>query len=139
MLRAGLRASLGLGGGPMMGPAQKFIEAGVARPLLHSYLLRQWNDDEAVAWAKEGIDAPEAQLWKALSLRPTEAGRLARQGSSVVNTVREWWRAGIPVDEVADWIGAGLTPVEAADQRARGITAEQAATLRALRDEPDTV
>jgi hypothetical protein len=66
-----------------------------------------------------------------------EAGRLTRKGITVFETVRDWWRAGVPIDEVADWLGAGLKPEEAADQRARGVTAEQAATLRALRDEPD--
>jgi hypothetical protein len=113
-----------------------FVEAGVPPQMLHSYLARQWFDDEAVAWAKEGIDGAEASVWKALGLRPSEAGRLVRQGATLADTVRDWWRAGIPIGEVADWIGAGLTPKEAAGQRAKGITAEHAAALRALRDGP---
>lgn len=122
-------------------PMEKFMEAVQAGPmtpngLIESYLLRQWFDEVAISWAKEGIDAAEAQLWRELGLKPAEAVRLTRQGVTVFQTVRDWWRAGIPIDEVADWIGAGLKPEEAADQRARGITAEQAATLRALRDDP---
>lgn len=117
------------------GPVQAFVEAGVPPQMLHSYMARQWFDDEAVAWAKAGIDGAEAPVWKALGLRPHEAGRLERTGATLGGTVRDWWRAGIPIDEVADWIGAGLTPEKAADQRAKGITAEHAAALRALRYE----
>lgn len=125
---------LALGFVPPRGPLQRFA-AGAHPRVAHSYVMRQWVDDEAAAWAKEGIEAAEADLWKALGLRPGEAGRLATQGLSVAETVKSWWRAGIPVEEVADWIGAGLSPEEAAAQRARGITAEQAAALRALRDD----
>lgn len=116
---------------------EKFMEAGVPGQVMHSYMIRQWFDDIALAWAREGIDAADAQLWQELGLKPSEAGRLTRKGITVFETVRDWWRAGVPMDEVADWLGAGLKPEEAADQRARGVTAEQAATLRALRDEPD--
>lgn len=120
---------------------EKFLEEMRTRQIsgevVHSYLTLQWFDDVAISWAKEGVEAVEAQLWQELGLKPAEAARLTRQGVTVLQTVREWWRAGIPLDEVADWIGAGLRPDEAADQRARGITAEQAATLRALRDDPE--
>jgi hypothetical protein len=117
------------------GPLQKFLAAGARPEVVHSYVQRRWVDDEAAAWAAEGVEAAEANLWKALGLRPNEAGRLVKQGISMAETVTSWWRAGIPVEEVAEWIGAGLSPQEAANQRARGITAEQAATLRALRDD----
>jgi hypothetical protein len=116
---------------------EKFMQAGVPGQVMHSYMIRQWFDDTALTWAREGIDATEAQLWQELGLRAAEAARLTRQGTTVFQTVKDWWRAGIPIDEVAEWIGAGLKPEEAAEQRARGITAEQAATLRALRDEPN--
>src|SRR5260370_31241681 len=86
------------------------VEAGVPPQLLHGYMARQWFDEEAVAWATEGIDAAEAPVWKALGLHPNEAGRLARQGATLAATVSDWWRAGIPIGEVADWIGAGPTP-----------------------------
>ncbi len=134
--RAGSGRMLRRPGGPRS-DVDKFMQAGVPGQILHSYMARQWFDDIALSWAKEGIDAAEAQLWQELHLKPSEAGRLNRQGVTVSQTVRDWWRAGIPIDEVADWIGAGLKPDEAAEQRARGITAEQAATLRALRDEPE--
>jgi hypothetical protein len=120
-------------GRPGGGRAQKFIEAGGPPQMSHGYMTRRGSDDEAVAWAKAGIDGAEAPVWKALGLHPGEAGRLDRNGATLADTVRDWWRAGIPVDEVADWIGAGLTPEEAAGQRAKGITAERAAALRALR------
>jgi hypothetical protein len=135
--RSGRRVAIPrvMDGGPGSSPGQN-IEAGVPPRMLHSYLARQWFDDEAVAWAKEGIDGAEAPVWKALGLRPNEAGRLVRQGAMLADTIGDWWRAGIPIGEVADWIGAGLTPKEAAGQRAKGITAERAAALRALRDDP---
>jgi hypothetical protein len=131
-----LPAVLARRAGRMPALTQRFAMAGIPQPIIQTYFSRQWVDDEAFAWAKAGVDAPSADLWKALGLRAAEAGRLVRQGSSVVDVVCQWWRAGVPIDEVADWIGAGLTATEAADQRARGITVEQAATLRALRDEP---
>jgi hypothetical protein len=118
------------------GPIERFMDAGIPGELLQSYLVRKWLDDEAFAWAKANVDAGDARLWQQLRIRPEEAGRLIRQGRTVADVVRDWWRAGIPFDEVADWIGAGLSAQEAAAQRAKGITAEQAAALRALRDDP---
>ncbi len=123
-------------GGRGLAPVQTFVEAGAPPQMLPSCVTRQVFDDEAVAWAKQGIDGAEARVWKALALRPHEARRLVRNGVTLAGTVRDWWRAGIPIGEVADWIGAGLTPKEAAGQRAKGITAEHAAALRALRDDP---
>jgi hypothetical protein len=117
------------------GDVHRFAEAGVPGHIMFSYQNRQWLDDTALAWAKEGIDAAEAILWKELGLTAPEAGRLARKNRTVSEVVRDWWKAGIPYDELADWIGAGLDPDEAADQRRKGITAEQAAALRALRDQ----
>ncbi len=122
--------------GPGWDPGQKVSEAGAPAQMRHSGRARQWLDDEAVAWAKAGIDGAEAPIWKALGLRPDEAGHLDRNGTTLADTVRNWWQAGIPIAEVADWVGAGLTPKEAAGQRAKGITAEHAAALRALRDDP---
>lgn len=132
--RAVLRRGPGAMGAPPDHPFYAFMQAGVPPQVMHSYLQRQWFDEDAVAWARENLDAAEAHIWKNLGLKAAEAGRLARHGANPVSTIREWWRAGIPYDEFAEWIGAGLTAQEAAEQRARGITAEQAATLRALRD-----
>ncbi len=120
-------------GGPDWGPIQAFVEARIPPPMLGGSLARQEFDDEAVAWARQGIDGAEAPLWRALALRPSEVRRLVRNGTTLADTVRDWWHAAIPIGEVADWIGAGLTPEEAAGQRANGITAEHAAALRALR------
>ncbi len=122
-------------GRPGRGHAQKVVGTGAPSQMLHSYMTRRGFDDEAAAWAKAGIDGAEAPVWKALGLRPNEARRLDRTGATLAGTVRDWWRAGIPIDEVADWIGAGLTPKEASGQRAKGITAAHAAALRALLDD----
>jgi hypothetical protein len=115
--------------------AQAFLSAGVPGHLMAGYLATNWATEDALPWAKAGLEAGDAVLWRTLGLTPAEAARLTGKGVSAADTVRDWWRAGIPFDEAADWIGAGLTPREAADQRARGVTAEQAAALRALRDQ----
>jgi hypothetical protein len=131
----GVAPAWAMRGRPGWGRAQKFVEVGVPPQTLHGHVARGGLDEEAAAWAKAGIDGAEAPVWKALGLLPSEAGRLDRNGVTLADTVRDWWRAGIPIGEVADWIGAGLTPEEAAGQRTKGITAEHAAALRALRDD----
>jgi hypothetical protein len=105
----------------------------------HSYFMRQWLDDEALAWAEQGIDAADALAWKEFGISPTEAARLETAGKTPASTMRAWWAAGIPVDEVAAWLGAGLTPEEAATQRANGVSADRAAIMRALRDPGEDV
>jgi hypothetical protein len=117
------------GGGPF---------GGVDPRLMHGYMQRQWTDESAIAWARQGIEAADAYLWHDLGLTAVEAGRLALQGRSPGDVMQEWWRAGIPFEEVAEWIGAGLSAQEALEQRARGISVEQAASLRALRGEEAT-
>lgn len=119
-------------------PRHQFMQAVMGRGhqqrhMIHSYMVRQWFDDEAIAWAIHGFDASEAIAWKELGLTPIEAQRQQEQGANAMQAAKAWWRAGIPVDEVADWIGAGLTPEEASRQRANGVTVEQAAVLRSLR------
>lgn len=116
---------------------RRFLDAGVPPQIMHDYLAGDWTAEDALPWAKAGVESRDAIVWRALGLSAAEAGRLSRKGEHAVDTVRDWWQAGIPFGEVADWIGAGLTAQEAASQRARGITAEQAATLRALRDQDD--
>src|SRR5260370_533273 len=98
-------------------PVQAFVEAGEGggpAEVQERGKAREWLDEEAVAWAKEGIDGAEARIWKGLGVRPDEAGHLDRNGATLADTVRDWWQAGIPIAEVADWVGAGLTPKEAA-------------------------
>ncbi len=131
-----------LSGGPLRGGRlgrgeafRRMHEAGVPPQVIEGYLTGPWDPEEALPWARAGVDAADAVLWRTLGITPAEAGRLVRKGMSAAEAVRDWWRAGIPFDEVADWIGAGLSAAEAAEQRARGITAEQAAALRALRDQ----
>src|SRR5260370_39199429 len=104
--------------------------------MLYSYMARQWFDDEAVAWAKEWIDAGEAAVWKALGFRANEASRLVRKGVTLADTVRDWWQEGIPIGELADWIGAGLTPEEALRQRWEAVTGARGAAPRALQRAP---
>ena len=100
---------------------------------MHGYLQCGWIDDDAVEWARQGIEAHDAYTWFDLGLKPAEAGRLVLQGRTPGDVVREWWSAGIAFEEAAEWIGAGLSAAEAVEQRANGITAEHAASLRALR------
>jgi hypothetical protein len=118
-------------------PAQRFFEKlqGARRDpqLLHGYVREQWLDDEAVAWAREGIEAANALLWKEFGIAPADAAAAEKDGRTAATTIRAWWKAGIPPDEVRAWLGAGFTPEEAAAQRARGVDAERAAVLRALR------
>jgi hypothetical protein len=120
-------------GGPNLASIHKLREAGVPHSVIGSYLQLQWFDDEAVNWAREGINAWDARQWKDLGLYPDEAVLLEKTKQTPPEVVRQWWRAGIPFDEVADWLGAGLSAQEASDQRAAGKTAEHAAALRALR------
>jgi hypothetical protein len=117
------------------GGHRSFMEAVRGRDprVMHSYMQRQWFDDEAIAWATHGIEAADALAWKELGLTPAEAERYRTREMSPMQAAKAWWRAGIPFDEVADWIGAGLSPEEAVQQRANGVTAERAAVLRSLR------
>jgi len=118
-------------------PVRRLLESGADRNLVHGYLQHQWFDDEATAWALQGIEADDAYSWYELGLTAAEAGRLTLQSRTPGDVIFEWWGAGIPLGEVADWIGAGLSATEAVEQRSRGITAEQAAALRALRQDDD--
>jgi hypothetical protein len=122
-------------GRPVLGGEgiHQLLQAGVPHEVLRGYMEAQWFDSEAIAWAKQDIQAAEARLWQGLGLTASEAGELRKADRTPVDVIREWWRAGIPFDEVAEWIGAGLTVAEAVAQRASGVTVEQAAALRALR------
>ena len=108
---------------------QRFHTSGIPPQVAGSYHIEQWYDDEALSWARNGVQAQHARFWMAFGLRPTEVAELG----DPAEVIARWWRAGIPYDEVADWIGAGLSPEEAVQQRAEGVTVEQAAALRALR------
>ena len=70
--------SRGMGRGANM---QRFVErvqgrGGQGGRLLHSYFMRQWFDDEALAFAEAGIDAGDALVWKEFGIAPAEAARL---------------------------------------------------------------
>lgn len=112
---------------------QKFLNSGVPHNVMSSYLQLQWTDEQAISWAKNGIQAWDAKLWLTIGLVADEAADLLKDNKKPADVIKEWWRAGIPYDEVADWIGAGLTSEEAVAQRESGVTVEQAAALRALR------
>ncbi|HEX4724917.1 MAG TPA: hypothetical protein VH333_20540 [Pseudonocardiaceae bacterium] len=112
---------------------QRFMRSGVSHEVMRGYLETHWFDDEAIAWAKEGIHAHDAHLWQEIGLVAVEAGELRKADQTPATVIRDWWRAGIPFDEVAEWIGAGLSVEETLAQRASGVTVEQAAALRALR------
>ncbi|TCO62695.1 hypothetical protein [Actinocrispum wychmicini] len=114
---------------PIQERYQHFLQSGVPAHVLAGYLQSNWTDDEALTWAKLGIQHSDAKIWMRLGLTPPETKDLGEP----MDVIEQWWRTGIPFDEVADWIGAGLTPTEAVEQRESGITQEQAAALRALR------
>jgi hypothetical protein len=122
-----------LGGMTPGGPLQRFHQSGADPRLMHGYLQCGWIDDDAVEWARHGIEAHDAYTWFDLGLKPVEAGRLVMQGRTPGDVIREWWSSGVPFEEAGEWIGAGLSATEARQQRADGITAEHAASLRALR------
>jgi hypothetical protein len=130
MSRPSGRFGMALPGGML----SKF-QSGVDPRVMHTYMQHQWFDQDALAWATQGVEAHDAYIWFELGLTPHEAGRLTMQGRDPGDAIREWWSAGIPFEELADWLGAGLTASEAVEQRSRGITVEQAAVLRALRQE----
>jgi hypothetical protein len=111
----------------------KFLQSGAPHELVRGYLELQWVDDEAIAWAHQGIQAGDARTWQGIGLTAAEAGELSTKDIKPLAVIQEWWRAGIPFDEVAEWLGAGLTSEEAVTQKANGVTVEQAAALRALR------
>jgi hypothetical protein len=119
--------------GAFASPIRRLRDAGVEPRIMQSYMQHQWIDDDAVEWAKHGIEANDAYTWHELGLTAAEAGRFQVLGRTPGQVIAEWWTAGIPFQEAAEWIGAGLSADEAAEQRARGITAEHAASLRALR------
>jgi hypothetical protein len=119
----------GLRGGPM----HVFRQAGVDPRVMQTYLQRAWADDEAVEWARHGVEAQDAYTWFDLGLNAVEAGRFVQEGRAPGDVIREWWNTGIPFEDLAHWIGAGLSAAEAVEQRTAGITAEHAASLRALR------
>jgi len=129
--------SLAAGVGARGDLIRRLRQEGISMQVIPGYVAKNWEVDQALPWARAGIEAGDALLWRALGVTPAEAARLERKGESAAGTMRDWWRAGIPFDEVADWIGAGLSAREAAQQRASGVTAEQAAALRALRDQEE--
>jgi hypothetical protein len=96
---------------------QQLMNHGIRSYLAHGYVARNWDCDDALAWARAGFEAPDALLWQAMGLTPAQAARLEDKGATPAQTVRDWWQAGLPFDEVARWISAGLTAQQAADQR----------------------
>lgn len=126
-------AASGIGGmvraSRMHGEYKKFLDSGVPHNVLTGYFSANWTDDEAVSWAKVGVQAVDARVWIRLGMHPTEVAGLP----DPITVIEEWWRAGIPFDELSDWLGAGLSAEEAVEQRQSGVTQEQAAALRALR------
>jgi hypothetical protein len=113
----------------MHGEYKRFLDSGVPHNVLSGYFAANWTDDEALAWARVGIQAVDARVWIRLGMHPSEVDGL----SDPLVVIEEWWRAGIPFDELSDWLGAGLSAAEAVEQRKSGVTQEQAAALRALR------
>ena len=89
--------------------------------IINSYLAQDWTDDDALVWAREGLDASVARTWIALGLAAADVERIRAQGADLATFVRSWWAAGIPLGEVASWARAGRSPEQAAAERAKGL------------------
>jgi hypothetical protein len=87
--------------------------------IAHGYFMRQWFDEDAPAWAEQGIDAAHTLAWREGLLPPRRTAGAGRRdaGGADARVVG----AGIPVDEVAACLGAGHGPAEAGARRPKGI------------------
>ncbi|WP_461296881.1 hypothetical protein [Streptomyces harbinensis] len=108
------------------------LHQGVPAAVARGFVASGWTGEEALPWARRGIDPGEARIFLALGFAVGEAEKVLADGESALAVMAGWWRAGIPLDEVAPWRAAGFTAQEAASLRAEGTDVEQAKVLRAL-------
>ncbi|GAB3691098.1 hypothetical protein [Nocardiopsis oceani] len=108
------------------------LRAGVRPALARTYLDAGWRGHEPVTWARAGVNATQAVLYRSLGFTPKEASRLAETGRDAEELLRTWWDAGVPRSDVAAWAVAGFTSDEAARALEDGHGVEQASVLRAL-------
>lgn len=110
------------------------LRAGVPSASARAYLDAGWRGPEPLPWARAGVNATQAVLYRALGFTPKEAARSAEAGRDAEELLRTWWDTGVPRQDVAAWVIAGFSPEEAAGAVAAGSTVEQAAPPRSLGD-----
>ncbi|GAA1088427.1 hypothetical protein NE857_20950 [Nocardiopsis exhalans] len=113
------------------------LRAGVPPARARAYLDAGWRGLEALPWARTGVNATQAVLYRALGLAPEEAARSAKAGRDAEKLLRTWWDAGVPRQDVAAWLTAGFSPQEAASAVAADGTVEEAAPRAPGGREPD--
>lgn len=111
---------------------RELIRAGVSAITARRFVDVGWSGTDAIPWAKAGVDAAQALVFRLLGITPLEAQVLGDSGQSALDIVTEWWDGGIPRTEVADWLGAGFSVIETKHARANGLNVDQAAVLRSL-------
>ncbi|SIO89985.1 hypothetical protein [Nocardiopsis sp. JB363] len=79
---------------------------------------RRWIDAgrrgaRAAPWARAGVEASQAVLYRCLGLFPEEAARLAEAGTDAEQLLCAWWDAGIPRAEASSWLIARTSPEDA--------------------------
>lgn len=107
------------------------LRAGIRPAVARAYLDADWRGRQPVPWARAGVNAAQAVLYRSLGFTPKEAARSVEAGQDPEELLRAWWDAGVPRPDVAAWVVAGFSPQEAARAVAAGSTVEQAAVLRA--------
>lgn len=90
------------------------LAAGVTPARARAYLDAGWRGARAVPWARAGVEATQAVLYRCLGLFPEEAARLAEAGTDAEQLLCAWWDAGIPRAEAASWLIARTSPEDAA-------------------------
>ena len=60
--------------GIQRGLVAHFQQSGVDPRIIHSYMQHLWFDEEALEWAKQGIEAQDAYIWWELGLRGKRSG-----------------------------------------------------------------
>ncbi len=115
------------------------LRAGVRPAAARAYLDAGWRGRAPVPWARAGVNATGAVLYRSLGFTPKEAARSSEAGQDAEELLRAWWDAGVPRTGVAAWVIAGFSPEEAANAVAAGGTVEQAAPPRIPGDrDPDS-
>ena len=90
------------------------LAAGVAPTRARAYLDAGWRSPDAESWARTGVEATQAVLYRCLGLLPEQATRLAEAGTDAEELLCAWWDSGVPRTEAASWIVSGTSPEDAA-------------------------
>lgn len=90
------------------------LAAGVTPTRARAYLDAGRPSPVAESWARTGVGAVQAMLYRCLGLPPEEAARLAEAGTDAEELLCAWWDSGVPRTEAASWIASGTSPEDAA-------------------------